>query len=97
MKKSGIGVAILLLPLFFLATNLVFIATIYAQSPFYQGKSIRLIAGTQAGSLADLWPRLIADHMGTDYRSKGDSIRLGEIQLDRHAGAIRLRLYYARG
>jgi tripartite-type tricarboxylate transporter receptor subunit TctC len=64
MKKSGIGVAILLLPLFFLATNLVFGATIYAQSPFYQGKSIRLIAGTQAGSLADLWPRLIADHMG---------------------------------
>ena len=47
-----------------LAANLVFSFTLYAQSPFYQGKSIRLIAGTQAGSLADLWPRLIADHMG---------------------------------
>jgi len=64
MKKSGIGVAILLLPLFFLAANLVFSATSYAQAPFYQGKSIRLIAGTTAGTVTDLWPRLIAEHMG---------------------------------
>ena len=64
MKKSAIGVAINSLLLFFLAANLVFSPTIHAQSPFYQGKSIRLIAGSQAGSLADLWPRLIADHMG---------------------------------
>src|SRR5262249_34018210 len=136
MRKFATGGAIISLLLFFLATNLILNATSHAQAPFYQGKSIRLIAGTQAGSLADLWPRLIADHMGkhiagnpgivvqnmpgaggviaanyvynvakpdgltlgtADYRSKGDSIRLGEIQLDRHAGAIRLRLYYARG
>ena len=64
MKKSGIGVAIILLLSFFLAANLVFSPPIYAQSPIYQGKSIRLIVGSQAGSLADLWPRLIADHMG---------------------------------
>ncbi len=64
MKKSAIGGAIILLLSFFLATNWVFSPTIHAQQPFYQGKSIRLIAGTQAGSLADLWPRLIADHMG---------------------------------
>ena len=64
MKKSGTGVAILLLLSFFLAANLVFSPTIHAQSPIYQGKSIRLIVGSQAGSLADLWPRLIADHMG---------------------------------
>jgi tripartite-type tricarboxylate transporter receptor subunit TctC len=64
MKKSGIGVAIFSYLSFFLLVNLVFSATSYAQAPFYQGKSIRLIAGTQAGSLADLWPRLIADHMG---------------------------------
>ena len=64
MKKFAKGVATIPFLLFFLAANLVFSFTLYAQSPFYQGKSIRLIAGTQAGSLADLWPRLIADHMG---------------------------------
>ena len=64
MKKSGIGAAFFSHLLFFLITNLVFSTTIYAQQTFYQGKSIRVIAGTQAGSLADLWPRLIADHMG---------------------------------
>jgi tripartite-type tricarboxylate transporter receptor subunit TctC len=63
MKKSATGVAIILFS-FFLAANLIFSSTLYAQAPFYQGKSIRLIAGTQAGSLADLLPRLIADHMG---------------------------------
>ena len=64
MKKSTISGAIFYYTSFLLLTNLVFSTTIHAQSPFYQGKSIRLIAGTQAGSLADLWPRLIADHMG---------------------------------
>ena len=64
MKKFAKGVATIPFLLFFLAANLVFSFTLYAQSPFYQGKSIRIIAGTQAGSLADLWPRLIADHMG---------------------------------
>jgi tripartite-type tricarboxylate transporter receptor subunit TctC len=63
MKKSATGGATIPLLLFFLAVNLVFSFALYAQSPFYQGKSIRLIAGSQAGSLADLWPRLIADHM----------------------------------
>jgi tripartite-type tricarboxylate transporter receptor subunit TctC len=64
MKKFATGVAIISLLLFFLATNLVLSPTIHAQAPFYQGKSIRLIAGTTAGTVADLWPRLIADHMG---------------------------------
>jgi tripartite-type tricarboxylate transporter receptor subunit TctC len=64
MTKFRTGVAIILLLSFILVTNLVLSPTIHAQAPFYQGKSIRLIAGTQAGSLADLWPRLIADHMG---------------------------------
>jgi len=63
MRKFATVGAIISLLLFFLA-NLIFSFTLDAQSPFYQGKSIRLIAGTQAGSLADLWPRLIADHMG---------------------------------
>ena len=64
MKNSGIGAVVFLLLLFFLAVNLFFSPTLHAQSPFYQGKSIRFIIGSQAGSLYDLWARLFADHMG---------------------------------
>jgi tripartite-type tricarboxylate transporter receptor subunit TctC len=64
MKKSGIGVAIILLLLFFLAENLIFSSALHAQGPFYQGKSIRIIQGGQAGGLYDLWARLFANHLG---------------------------------
>ena len=64
MRKSGTGVVIVLLLLFFLAANLVFNPTLHAQAPFYQGKSIGLIIGNQAGGLYDLWARLIANHIG---------------------------------
>jgi tripartite-type tricarboxylate transporter receptor subunit TctC len=65
MKKSGIGVAIvpILVLLSFLAASLIFSPTIHAQAPFYQGKSINLIVGNQAGGLYDLWARLIANHI----------------------------------
>src|SRR5215468_8608158 len=36
----------------------------YAQSNFFQGKSIRVIRGGQPGDLYDLWARLIASHLG---------------------------------
>ena len=65
MRKFGTRVAIIpLLLFFFLAANLLFSPTLHAQAPFYQGKSIRFIIGSQAGSLYDLWARLIANHMG---------------------------------
>jgi tripartite-type tricarboxylate transporter receptor subunit TctC len=64
MKKSGLSVAIILLPLFFLAENLIFSSPLYAQTSFYQGKSIRIIQGGQAGGLYDLWARLFASHLG---------------------------------
>jgi tripartite-type tricarboxylate transporter receptor subunit TctC len=64
MKKSGISAAIVSYLFFFLLTNFVSTATSHAQAPFFQGKSIRIIAGTTAGTVTDLWPRLIADHMG---------------------------------
>ena len=64
MKKFGTGLAIILLPLFFLAANLVFSPTLHAQAPFYQGKSVTLIIGNQAGGLYDLWARLFANHIG---------------------------------
>ena len=64
MRKSGIGVAIVLVLFFFLGASLIFSSTLHARSPFYQGKSIRFIIGSQAGSLYDGWARLFADHMG---------------------------------
>ncbi len=64
MKKFGIGAAIFSFLSFFLAANLLFSPTLHAQAPFYQGKSITLIVGNQAGGLYDLWARLIANHIG---------------------------------
>jgi tripartite-type tricarboxylate transporter receptor subunit TctC len=63
MNKSGTGVAIILFLLSFLAANLFFSPALHAQSTFYQGKSINLIVGNQAGGLYDLWARLIANHI----------------------------------
>ena len=65
MRKFGTRVAIIpLLLLFFLAASLIFSPALHAQATFYQGKSIRLIIGSQAGSLYDGWARLFASHMG---------------------------------
>jgi tripartite-type tricarboxylate transporter receptor subunit TctC len=64
MSKSAIGLGIILLLLFFVAANLVSSSTLHAQAPFYQGKSISLIIGNQAGGQYDLWARLIANHIG---------------------------------
>jgi tripartite-type tricarboxylate transporter receptor subunit TctC len=45
--------------LFFLS-----VASAQAQAPFYQGKTITIIVGYQAGDGFDLWARLLAAHMG---------------------------------
>jgi tripartite-type tricarboxylate transporter receptor subunit TctC len=47
-----------------LAWILGFLPNLYAQSNFYQGKSIRVVRGGQPGDLYDLWTRLIAQHLG---------------------------------
>ncbi|MGZ8486557.1 MAG: Bug family tripartite tricarboxylate transporter substrate binding protein, partial [Candidatus Binatia bacterium] len=47
-----------------LAWLLIVNATALAQTPFYQGKTIRIVTGYPAGDVNDLWPRLIARHMG---------------------------------
>ena len=40
------------------------VGVVYAQSPpFYQGKTIRVIVGSDSGGLYDLWARLFAKHM----------------------------------
>jgi tripartite-type tricarboxylate transporter receptor subunit TctC len=64
MRKSPIRVAIIPLLLFFLAASFIFSSALHAQAPFYQGKSIRIIEGGQAGGLYDLWARLFGNHMG---------------------------------
>lgn len=53
MKQASIGLLLLLIG----ASN----AT--AQTPYYQGKTIRVVVGYPAGSAHDLWARLIAPHL----------------------------------
>jgi tripartite-type tricarboxylate transporter receptor subunit TctC len=64
MTRSGTALSKTSFVFFFLACGLYFIPTLYAQSPFYEGKTIRVIRGGLAGELYDLWARLIANHMG---------------------------------
>src|SRR5262249_60652994 len=54
-KISGLALGAVLLALSF---------SVHAQDNFFQGKSIRVIRGGQAGDLYDLWARLIAGHLG---------------------------------
>jgi tripartite-type tricarboxylate transporter receptor subunit TctC len=37
--------------------------SVFSQTPFYQGKTIRIIVGSDSGGLYDLWARLLAKHM----------------------------------
>ena len=39
-------------------------AELYAQSPFYQGKTITLIVGSGAGTAYDMYARLLGSHIG---------------------------------
>ena len=34
--------------------------SVQAQTPYFQGKTIRIVSGYPAGDVNDLWPRLIA-------------------------------------
>lgn len=44
--------------------SLIFSASVSAQEPFYEGKTIRFIVGASAGGGYDTYTRLIARHMG---------------------------------
>jgi tripartite-type tricarboxylate transporter receptor subunit TctC len=50
-------------PSVFAAILLLLSATVHAQTPYYQGKTIRIVTGYPAGDVNDLWPRLIGQHM----------------------------------
>lgn len=47
-----------------LSSLLLTIVATHAQTPYYQGKTIRIVTGYPAGDVNDLWPRLITQHMG---------------------------------
>jgi tripartite-type tricarboxylate transporter receptor subunit TctC len=46
-----------------LLISFVWSATVHAQAPFYQGKTVRIIVGYPAGDTNDQWPRLFAQFM----------------------------------
>jgi tripartite-type tricarboxylate transporter receptor subunit TctC len=60
--------------LFGLFISLASYSSLYAQTPFYQGKTITLIAGTTAGSQYDAHARLIAQHWGKHIPGNPDII-----------------------
>ncbi|MGH7817146.1 MAG: Bug family tripartite tricarboxylate transporter substrate binding protein [Candidatus Binatia bacterium] len=51
---------------FLIAASLFFFLglQVQAQTPYYQGKTIRIVTGYAAGDVNDLWPRLVTQHMG---------------------------------
>jgi tripartite-type tricarboxylate transporter receptor subunit TctC len=54
MKKGVMGLLLLLLSA----------ATVGAQAPYFQGKTITVVVGYQAGDGYDIWSRLLAAHIG---------------------------------
>lgn len=54
MKSTVLAVSLVL----FCATH------IHAQAPFYEGKTAKIIAGFGAGSVDDVWSRMLARYMG---------------------------------
>ena len=54
----------MLIKLFPFVWCIVATGTLYAQTPFHQGKTVRLIVGTTAGSNYDMYGRLVAQFFG---------------------------------
>ena len=49
--------------IFALLVMLVGSFNVQAQTPFYEGKTIRIVTGYPAGDTNDQWPRLFAQYM----------------------------------
>jgi tripartite-type tricarboxylate transporter receptor subunit TctC len=54
MKKLAIAFSLVL----------IYLSNVYAQAPFYEGKTIRIVVGLPAGDAYDLYARMLAAHMG---------------------------------
>jgi tripartite-type tricarboxylate transporter receptor subunit TctC len=50
-------------PILVLLSFLLNIVSAYAQAPYFQGKTIRIVTGYPAGDVNDLWPRLVTQYM----------------------------------
>ena len=62
MKKRAVSLSLSIL--FSMVSGLSFLSSAQAQGePFYKGKTIKVLVGTSAGSLYDLWARVIAVHL----------------------------------
>jgi len=72
MNKFARAIGISLLPA--IIWSLSSVCTTLAQSePFYKGKTIKVVVGTTAGSLYDLWARTIAAHLVKQIPGNPDS------------------------
>ncbi|MBI4528804.1 MAG: tripartite tricarboxylate transporter substrate binding protein [Deltaproteobacteria bacterium] len=57
-----------------LATVLLWSQGAWSQTPFYQGKTIRIVVGFLAGDGYDRWARIVANHMGRHLPGNPDFI-----------------------
>jgi tripartite-type tricarboxylate transporter receptor subunit TctC len=60
---------------FLLLWGVLTVSAAHAQAePFYKGKTIRVLVGTTAGSLYDLWARTVAAHLGRHIPGNPDTM-----------------------
>lgn len=73
-RVSGLQSLILLSVLSLYPFNPLTLKPSFAQTPYYQGKTIRLVIGSTTGGGYDLWARLLARHLGKHIPGKPDII-----------------------
>ena len=67
---------------------------LFAQTPFYQGKTITIAAGTKAGDVYDLYPRLLAEYYAEAYTGQSQHHRAkypGRGLIDRRQSGLQHR------
>jgi tripartite-type tricarboxylate transporter receptor subunit TctC len=72
--KSRSVIQLLFVAIFLIAMSVCRVPSALAQSDFYKGKTITVIAGTTPGALYDQWARIISAHMGKYIPGKPDMI-----------------------
>jgi tripartite-type tricarboxylate transporter receptor subunit TctC len=72
-RKSAVRPLVLIL-LALQLFNPLTLKPLFAQAPFYQGKTITVIAGTTPGALYDQWSRVISTHMAKHIPGKPNMV-----------------------